>query len=66
MMGLVVRRVQEQEVLEIAVPVEHLNAPVAAVGDIDVSLSIGLQIVRIVDAVGVLIGVPAALPIFSP
>src|ERR1043166_955226 len=60
MAALVVGRVEEQEVLEVAVGVEHLDAPVAAVGDVDVVVAIDGDVVRVADHAGVLVRMVAA------
>jgi len=63
---LVVRHVQEEEVLEVAVGVEHLDAAVAAVPHVDVVVAVDLDVVRVVDAARVLVGVIAAAPELPP
>ena len=52
--------------LEVAVGVEHLDAAVAAVGDVDVVVAVDLDVVRVVDAARVLVGVVAAAPELPP
>ena len=51
---LVVGGVQQDEPLEVAVGVEHLDAPVIPIGDVDIVLSIDGDIVRRVERSGVL------------
>src|SRR5258707_6333636 len=48
----VVRHVDRELALEGALPVEHLDAPVAAVGDVDVALRVGGDRVRRVELAG--------------
>ena len=46
---LVVRRVQQDEALEGAVAIEHLDAAVVAIGDVDVVLAIDADVVRVLN-----------------
>ena len=61
MARLVVGHIQEDEFLEVAVGVERLNAPIAAVSNIDILVAIDPDIVRVAEVAGVLISVFSAL-----
>ncbi len=62
----VVWHVEKDELFEIAVGVEDLNAPVTAVGYVQISLAINSNIVRIADVSGIFVGVRAARAWFAP
>ena len=66
MARLVVGHVQENEFLEVAVGVKHLNAPVAAISHVDVVGAIDPDVVRVAEVAGVLIGVFSALARRAP
>ena len=63
---LVVGGVEEDEALELAVGVEHLDAAVVAIGDVDVVLAIDADVVRRVELAGILVRVRAAACRASP
>src|ERR1700680_1098959 len=63
---LVVGHIQENELLEISVQVEYLNAAVAAIGGVEVAVAIDSDVVRIPEMTGIFIGVDSARSGSSP
>ena len=66
MARFVIGYVQENELLEVAIGVEDLNAPVASIGHVDVFGAVSPDVVRVTEVAGVLIGVFSALARRAP